>query len=97
MACGCSKKKKRLPVTEAGGSALGTRGLVSDTRSLSTNRMIGVQESVSIVEARCSNCMGLLVANDGRYLPMHTGEYYEVTTIDVTRWRSQGYFIEVKR
>jgi hypothetical protein len=48
------------------------------------------------VYAMCENCQGLLLADSGEYLPMHTGDYFQVTMTDVYRWRSQGWVIKVR-
>lgn len=84
MACGCKKKKKKqVPVEEV--------------ESFMMTRAIGVETgTTTVVRARCTNCPGLLRTWGGKYLPMHTGEYYEVTSQDVSNWRSQGWAIEVK-
>lgn len=86
MACGC-KKKKPKPVAATPSAEVAAY--------FSTNRAM-LPESDEVVQARCANCVGLLRTYDGKYLPMHTGDFYAVLRSDVSRWRSQGWVIEIR-
>lgn len=82
--CGCSKKKKKQPIQPP------------QAPFMPMNRVAGLADGNSVVKARCPNCVGLLRTSDGRYLPMNTGDFFEVTQTDVARWRVQGWAIEVQ-
>lgn len=84
MACGC-KKKKKVPA----------KAPMEKATIFSTNRAVGLPQVNAIVQGRCTNCVGLLRTEAGQYLPMSTGEYYDVLWSDVLRWRAAGWIIEV--
>lgn len=80
MACGCKKKKKVVPVT---------------TDEQAPVAMLLAMTPSTVVLARCLNCgRTLLRTSDGQYITQN-GEFYSVTTEDVSRWRAQGWVIEV--
>lgn len=89
MGCGCKKRAKvTTPVVEES---------VNEELLAAAAAYLPDRQSDSYVMARCLNCVGLLRTYDGKYLPMHTGEYYSVLQSDTKRWISQGWVIEVKK